>query len=31
MQNQKEFASIFITDDNARAYIYNKAKQIDRK
>lgn len=31
MQNEKEFASIFITDDNARAYIYNKAKQIDKQ
>ena len=30
MQNEKEFASIFITDDNARSYIYDIARRYDK-
>lgn len=30
MQNEKEFASVFMTDDNARSYIYDVARNYDK-
>lgn len=31
MQNEKEFAAVFATDENARSFVYNKARQQDNK
>lgn len=31
MENEKEFASVFMTDENARDYLYQKAREFDKQ